>query len=125
MEKRTLDQAKELVNSSFPTIFSKDDVINLLESIEILESIEEKPKEKFSLSQRQIESIARKIASEVEDDPDRVIESDDVEFDVDVNSDLRINIEISGGLRIDSSEIESIAKNVIEEFIDDLNSEEE
>jgi hypothetical protein len=121
MEKRTLDQAKELVNSSFPTIFSKDDVINLLESIEIPESKEKT----FSLSQHQIESIARKIASEVEDDPDRVIESDDVEFDVDVDSGLRINIEISGGLRIYSSEIESIARNVIEEFIDDLNSEEE
>jgi len=25
MEKRTLDQAKELVNSSFPTIFSKEE----------------------------------------------------------------------------------------------------
>jgi hypothetical protein len=121
MEKRTLDQAKELVNSSFPTIFSKDDVINLLESIEIPESKEKT----FSLSQRQIESIARKIASEVEDDPDRVIESDDVEFDVDIDSGLRINIEISGGLRIYSSEIESIARNVIEEFIDDLNSEQE
>jgi hypothetical protein len=121
MEKRTLDQAKELVNSSFPTIFSKDDVINLLESIEIPESKEKT----FSLSQRQIESIARKIASEVEDDPDRVIESDDAEFDVDIDSGLRINIEISGGLRIYSSEIESIARNVIEEFIDDLNSEQE
>jgi hypothetical protein len=121
MEKRTLDQAKELVNSSFPTIFSKDDVINLLESIGIPESKEKT----FSLSQRQIESIARKIASEVEDDPDRVIESDDAEFDVDIDSGLRINIEISGGLRIYSSEIESIARNVIEEFIDDLNSEQE
>ena len=121
MEKRTLDQAKELVNSSFPTIFSKEDVINLLGSIEIPES----KGKTFSLSQRQIESIARKIASEVEDDPDRVIESDDAEFDVDVDSDLRINIEISGGLRIDSSEIESIARNVIEEFIDDLNEENE
>jgi len=29
MEKRTLVQAKELVNSSFPTIFSKEDVMNL------------------------------------------------------------------------------------------------
>jgi hypothetical protein len=121
MEKRTLDQAKELVNSSFPTIFSKEDVINLLGSIEIPESKEKT----FSLSQRQIELLADRIALELENDPDRVIESDDVEFDVDVDSGLRINIEISGGLRIDSSEIESIARNVIEEFIDDLNSEEE
>ena len=33
MEKRTLDQARELVNNSFPTIFSKEDVINLLKKV--------------------------------------------------------------------------------------------
>ena len=43
MEKqaRTLAQAKDLVNNSFPTIFSKEDVINLLNSIEEVEEKEE------------------------------------------------------------------------------------
>ena len=40
MENRILDQAKELVNNSFPTIFSKEDVMNLLGSISIHEPVE-------------------------------------------------------------------------------------
>jgi hypothetical protein len=48
MEKRTLDQARELVNSSFPTIFSKEDVTKLLESIEVPEQEEEVTLGKFN-----------------------------------------------------------------------------
>ena len=41
MEKRTLAQAKELVKSSFSTIFKKKDVMKLLESIEVPRAYEE------------------------------------------------------------------------------------
>jgi hypothetical protein len=125
MEKRTLDQAKELVNSSFPTIFSKEDVMNLLGSIEIPEAEEETPKGKFFLSKEQIESLAEKIACRMEDDEDDIIDSDDVDFDIDVDYDRRINIEITGGLTLNLSSIENIAHSVIEQFIDELNEEEE
>ena len=125
MEKRTLDQAKELVNSSFPTIFSKEDVMNLLGSIEIPEAEEETPKGKFFLRKEQIESLAEKIACRMEDEQDDVIDSDDADFDIDVDYDRRINIEITGGITINTSEVENIAHMVIQGFIDELNEEEE
>jgi len=125
MEKRTLDQARELVNNSFPTIFSKEDVMNLLGSIEIPEAEEETPKGKFFLSDDQIASLAEKIASQMQDDADDIIDSDDADFDIDVDYDRRINITIDGGLSIDQSSVENIANSVIQEFIDKLNEENE
>jgi hypothetical protein len=125
MEKRTLDQARELVNNSFPTIFSKEDVMNLLGSIEIPEAEEETPKGKFFLSDDQIASLAEKIASQMQDDADDIIDSDDADFDIDVDYDRRINIIIDGGLSINHSSVENIANSVIQEFIDKLNEENE
>jgi hypothetical protein len=125
MEKRSLDQAKELVSTSFPSIFSKEDVMNLLASIEAPEADEETPKGKFFLTEEQIELLASKIASRVEDEQDDVIDSDDVDFDIDVDYDRRINIEITGGITINTSEVENIAHMVIQGFIDELNEEEE
>ena len=125
MEKRSLDQAKELVSTSFPSIFSKEDVMNLLASIEAPEAEEETPKGKFFLTEEQIELLASKIASRVEDEQDDVIDSDDVDFDIDVDYDRRINIEITGGITINTSEVENIAHMVIQGFIDELNEEEE
>jgi len=125
MEKqaRTLAQAKDLVNNSFPTIFSKEDVINLLNSIEEVE--EKEGGGKFSLTEEQIEKLAEKIASEIEDDQDDIIDTSDLDFDIDVDYDRRINIEVSGGATLDTELIESIADRVIKSFIDDLNDEEE
>ena len=122
MENRTLDQAKELVNNSFPTIFSKEDVMNLLGSISIPEPVEVPVLEgKFALTEEQIESLAEKIASRMEDDVDTIIDSDDADFDIDVDYDRRINITIDGGITIDTSSVETIAQFVIREFINELN----
>ena len=122
MENRTLDQAKELVNNSFHTIFSKEDVMNLLGSISIPEPVEVPVLEgKFALTEEQIESLAEKIASRMEDDADSIIDSDDADFDIDVDYDRRINITIDGGITIDTSSVENIAQFVIQEFIDELN----
>jgi hypothetical protein len=125
MEKRTLDQARELVNNSFPTIFSKEDVMNLLGSIEIPEAEEETPKGKFFLSDDQIASLAEKISSRMEDNADDIIDSDNADFDIDVDYDRRINIENIEGLSIDTSEVENIAQSAIRDFINELNEENE
>jgi len=110
MEKRTLSQAKELVNSSFPTIFSKEDVINLLNSIQ------EESKIDFD-----IDRLARHITSEIEDNIEDMIDSDDAKFDVNVSHDLQLEITIGGGITVETSEIRSLVKNSITEFFDDLN----
>ena len=114
MEKRTLSQAKELVNSSFPTIFSKEDVINLLNSIQ------EESKPKFD-----IEKLSEIIASEIEDNIEDLLDTSEADFDVSVGYDLKLEIKIDGGLDVDSHHLDSLVKNTITEFFDDLEEEED
>ncbi len=125
MEKRTLVQAKELVNSSFPTIFSKEDVMNLLNSIEEVEEKEVEEGGKFSLSEEEISILVERIASKIEDEVDDVVDTSDLDFDIDVDYDRRINIEVSGGVQIDTMTIERITSNIIEEFIVELNEKDD
>ena len=125
MEKRTLVQAKELVNSSFPTIFSKEDVMNLLNSIEEVEEKEVEEGGKFSLSEEEISILVERIASKIEDEVDDVVDTSDLDFDIDVDYDRRINIEVSGGVQIDTSLIERITSDIIEEFIVELNEKDD
>ena len=127
MEKqtRTLVQAKELVNSSFPTIFSKEDVMNLLNSIEETEVKQTEGKDFLSLSDSEISVLAERIASKIEDEVDDVVDTSDLDFDIDVDYDRRINIEVSGGVQIDTSLIERITSDIIEEFIVELNEKDD
>ena len=69
--------------------------------------------------------MAEKIASEIEDDQDDIIDTSDLDYDIEVDYDRRIQIEITGGATLDTGLIESIADRVIKSFIDDLNDEEE
>jgi hypothetical protein len=117
MEKRTLDQARELVNSSFPTIFSKEDVTKLLESIEVPEQEEEVTLGKFNPTKEEMEELAQEIASKIEDDVDSIVDTSDADFDVSVDYDRRLDITIDGGITVDTSSIERIVYRAIEKFI--------
>jgi hypothetical protein len=117
MEKRTLDQARELVNSSFPTIFSKEDVTKLLESIEVPEQEEEVTLGKFNPTREEMEELAQEIASKIEDDVDSIVDTSDADFDVSVDYDRRLDITIDGGITVDTSSIERIVYRAIEKFI--------
>ena len=117
MEKRTLDQAREIVNSSFPSIFSKEDVTKLLESIEVPEQAEEVTLGKFNPTREEMEELAQEIASKIEDDVDSIVDTSDADFDVSVDYDRRLDITIDGGITIDTSEIERIVYRAIEKFI--------
>jgi len=124
MEKRTLDQAKELVNNSFPTIFSKEDVTKLLESIEATEQEEEVTLGKFNPTTEEIEELAEGIASKIEDDVDSIVDTSDADFDVSVDYDRRLDITIDGGITIDTSLIEIIVYSAIEKFIQEASEKE-
>ena len=124
MEKRTLDQAKELVNNSFPTIFSKEDVTKLLESIEATEQEEEVTLGKFNPTTEEIEELAEGIASKIEDDVDSIVDTSDADFDVSVDYDRRLDITIDGGITIDTSVIERIVYRAIEKFIQEASEKE-
>lgn len=124
MEKRTLEQAKELVNNSFPTIFSKEDVTKLLESIEATEQEEEVTLGKFNPTTEEIEELAEGIASKIEDDVDSIVDTSDADFDVSVDYDRRLDITIDGGITIDTSVIERIVYRAIEKFIQEASEKE-
>ena len=124
MEKRTLDQARELVNSSFPTIFSKEDVTKLLESIEVPEQEEEVTLGKFNPTREEMEELAQEIASKIEDDVDSIVDTSDADFDVSVDYDRRLDITIDGGITIDTSSIERIVYRAIEKFIQEASEKE-
>jgi len=124
MEKRTLDQAKELVDNSFPSIFSKEDVTKLLGSIEIPEQ-EEVSLGKFMPTEEQMEELAEKIASQIEDDVDSIVDTSDADFDISVDYDRRLDITVDGGITIDTSAIERIVYRAIQKFIEDMAEKEE
>ena len=124
MEKRTLDQAKELVNNSFPSIFSKEDVTKLLESIEAPEQ-EVETLGKFDLTEEQMEELAQDISSRIEDDVDSIVDTSDADFDISVDYDRRLDITIDGGITIDTSQIESIVYRAIKKFIESMEEKEE
>ena len=124
MEKRTLDQARELVNNSFPTIFSKEDVTKLLESIEVPEQEEEVTLGKFNPTREEMEELAQEIASKIEDDVDSIVDTSDADFDVSVDYDRRLDITIDGGITVDTSLIERIVYRAIEKFIQEASEKE-
>jgi hypothetical protein len=124
MEKRTLDQARELVNSSFPSIFSKEDVTKLLESIEVPEQEEEVTLGKFNPTREEMEELAQEIASKIEDDVDSIVDTSDADFDVSVDYDRRLDITIDGGITVDTSSIERIVFRAIEKFIQEASEKE-
>ena len=117
MEKRTLDQAKELVNNSFPTIFSKEDVTKLLESIEAPEQ-EVETLGRFDLTEEQMEELAQDISSQIENDVDSIVDTNDADFDISVDYDRRLDITIDGGITIDTSQVETIVYRAIKKFIE-------
>jgi hypothetical protein len=125
MEKRTLDQAKELVNDSFPSIFSKEDVTKLLGSIEIPEQEEEVPLGKFNPTEEQMEELAQEIASQIEDDVDSIVDTSDADFDISVDYDRRLDITVDGGITVDTSAIERIVYRAIQKFIEEMAEKEE
>ena len=124
MEKRTLDQARELVNNSFPTIFSKEDVTKLLESIEVPEQEEEVTLGKFNPTKEEMEELAQEIASKIEDDVDSIVDTSDADFDISVDYDRRLDITIDGGITVDTSLIERIVYRAIEKFIQEASEKE-
>ena len=124
MEKRTLDQAKELVNNSFPSIFSKEDVTKLLESIESPEQ-DENVLGKFSVTEDQMIDLAQEIASQIEDAADDVVDTSDADFDISVDYDRRLEITIDGGITINTTPIEEIVYKALQKFIEEMEEKEE
>ena len=121
MKKSTLiaefDQAAHIVDSSFPSLYTKEDVIKVLRDLEatlkdFIGSDEEDETETVSkgLTRDQVQEIANAIASEIRDGGTDLIE------DYDLSMSYR-EVEIDN-VEFNEDEISKIAKRAIEGIIE-------
>ena len=120
MKKSTLiaefDQATHIVDSSFPSLYTKEDVIKVLwkleESLKAELNDEEEETETVSkgLTRDQVQEIADAIASEIKSEGIDIIE------DYDLTMNYR-EVEIDS-VEFDEDEISKIAKRAIEGIIE-------
>ncbi|NBR26450.1 MAG: hypothetical protein EBU08_22255 [Micrococcales bacterium] len=117
-----IQQAVASVQNAFPSIYTKDDVIKLLESIQI-------PEENVvvGLTRSQLDDLCRAVVNQVNDNAENLdrdcVDTDSAEFELNGN-------EISlYGVDLDTREIARVVVDgigdVIEEFFEDLNKESE
>ena len=116
-----IQQAVASVQNAFPSIYTKDDVIKLLESILI-------PEERsVGLSQSQVEELCRRVVEQVEENADNLdrdcVDTDSAEFELNGNEISLYSVDV------DTKEITRVVVDgigdVIEEFFEDLNKESE
>jgi hypothetical protein len=88
MEKQTKDEAIDLVKNSFPSIYAKEDVLKLLESVEATGALDEDAKEKLKeeIKEEIIDKIKEAVKDAVEDCSfNDHIDSSDAEFSLNGN----------------------------------------
>jgi broad-specificity NMP kinase len=117
MKKSTLiaefDQAAHIVDSSFPSLFTKEDVIKVLRNLEEVLKAELNNEEETTskgLTRDQVQEIADAIASEIKSEGTDLIEDYDLSMsyrEVDLDS-----------IEFNEDEISKIAKRAIEGIIE-------
>ena len=118
-----IQQAVASVENAFPSIYTKDDVVKLLTSIEI-----ESPKESSSLSQSQIEDLCRRIVAQIKENAEGLdnscIDKDSAEMSMGYSNTVELD-----SVEFDTSEIADQVVDgigdVIETFFEELEKEEE
>ena len=117
-----IQQAVASVQNAFPSIYTKDDVVKLLTSIEI-----EAPKSSSSISQDQIHELSRLIVAQVKENAEN-LDSDAIDRDS-----AEMSMGYSNTVELDSVEFDTdaIARevvcgigDVIETFFEELEKEE-
>lgn len=112
-----IQQAVASVQNAFPSIYTKDDVIKLLESIQIQES-------SGKLSNEQIEELTRSIQERVvrvidRADVSEVVDLGSAEFEISYNNQLElssVDLDLSGL----ESEVECTIESTVTKFFEDL-----
>lgn len=113
MQKMTKDEALAKVAQGVGSIYSKEDVVNLIESITIIETA--------SITQDLKESIATAVADELRDDNSRLIEDTDITIDSIGYGSTQFEVTVEDVL-LDAA---SIAEIVLEVLDANLDTEEE
>lgn len=106
----TLQEAKDTVNSSFPSVWSREDVFALLERIE-------KPTPSSLLTSTMLDELVEEIYSELEDVGGDLFYCDNAEFEVNVNYDLRLQIQVESGIELDESKTNNAVTRAVENWV--------
>ena len=119
-----IQQAVASVQNAFPSIYTKDDVIKLLESIVI------EPSEQVAsgLTKSQIEELCKRVVAQVKENADNLDSSDVVdtstaEFSLSYNEIQLDSVDIDTRNIVD--EVVNGIGDVIEEYFDELENESE
>ena len=118
-----IQQAVASVQNAFPSIYTKDDVIKLLESIEIQQS-------SGKLSNEQIEELTQSIQEKVSRairnfDTGDIVDNSTAEFSIGYNNTLELD-SVDVDLNSLDDEIESTIESTVTEFFErDSDNEEE
>ena len=119
---KSIQEAVASVQNAFPSIYTKDDVVKLLTSIEI-----DSPKSSSSISQDQINELCRLIVAQVKENAEN-LDSDAIDRDS-----AEMSMGYSNTVELDSVEFDTdaIARevvcgigDVIETFFEELEKEE-
>ena len=119
---KSIQEAVASVQNAFPSIYTKDDVVKLLTSIEI-----DSPKSSSSISQDQIHELSRLIVAQVKENAEG-LDSDAIDRDS-----AEMSMGYSNTVELDSVEFDTdaIARevvcgigDVIETFFEELEKEE-
>jgi hypothetical protein len=118
-----IQQAVASVQNAFPSIYTKDDVVKLLESIEI-----EAPKSSsINLSRDQINDLCREIVAQVKENAENLdsdcIDKDSAEFSINSNY-LELDC-VEFDTSVIAKEVVCGIGDVIETFIEALEKENE
>jgi len=119
-----IQQAVASVQNAFPSIYTKDDVVKLLESIEI-----EAPKSGFKVTRDQIDELLENLQSRLDKnannlDTSDVVDTSSVEFSIGYGNTIEIDSIDVYSDQI-SSEMMSGVQDVIEDFFEKLEQVEE
>jgi ElaB/YqjD/DUF883 family membrane-anchored ribosome-binding protein len=115
-----IQQAVASVQNAFPSIYTKDDVIKLLESIEIQQS-------SGKLSNEQIEELTQSIQEQVTRairnfDTGDIVDNSTAEFSIGYNNTLELD-SVDVDLQNLNDEIESTIESTVTEFFEGLEEE--
>lgn len=104
----TLQEAKDSIHGTFPSVWSRSDVLTLLDQIT-------EPKVQVKLTSEMLDELRDKIVEDLDREGFDLFDISDADFDVNVRSELRLEIEIDGGIELDSN----IATNCVEKSIEE------
>lgn len=101
----------QVVNDSFPSIYTKDDVIKLLMSFDVIVP-ETKTIVTRVISEEVLEDLVERIVSQLEQEGADLVDGDSAEFYVSVDHNLKLEIDITD-IELNTSALQNAVEKAI------------